>query len=701
MSLTVNATRLFKPSLPPGQMSSGLMEMENNGYGSNSAIQNLVNGLNAIAGSGTYTFINPGTRLGTDAINVGIIYKPGKVTPVGAAATMPNGYSSGAFEVVGRKPLAQTFQQNATGEQFTAVVNHFKSKGSSAGGIGDDDAGDGQGLSNATRTRQAQDLATWLATKPTGTNDTDYVLLGDFNAYALEDPITTLANAGYNNLLPNTSYSYVFDGQVGALDHALGSASLAAQVTGAEKWHINADEPSVLDYNTEFKSTSQISSLYNADPYRSSDHDPVILGLDLYTAPIVSVNNVSLTEGNSGTTSLGFTVSLSTASTRQITVDYATVDGNAYSGYDYNATNGTLTFAPGETSKSVNVSVIGDTFNEGNETFKLQLSNSSNAVINTSYGTGTIVNDDLAPRISINSVSSAEGNSGTRNATFNVKLSAVSGQPVTVNYTTVDGTATAANNDYTPISGTVTFVPGNTSVNIDVPILGDTTVESDKTFSVSLSNANGATLATNQSTGTATILNDDGVGVVTIIGTSGNDTLTGGSGSDDIVGFDGNDILNGAASNDYLTGGLGSDVLTGGLGPDTFIYYNFNQSLFAAPDRIRDFNPSLGDRIQLNSSFVSATFNAGVITAATLSDAVVAAYSDADPTNVGSQALARHQAVFFTFGATTATQRTYLSVNDGTAAFDASKDLFIDTTGLVGTLPSGLLPTNYFLGGEV
>ena len=268
----------------------GLMEIENDGYGSTSAIQDLINGLNAIAGAGTYAFINPDASLGSDAIAVGLIYKSSKVTPVGAAATMPDNYGTGAFDVVGRKPLAQTFQQNSTGEVFTAVVNHFKSKGSSSGGVGDADAGDGQGLSNGTRTRQAQDLAAWLATKPTGTNDADYLLLGDFNAYAQEDPITTLASAGYGNLLPNTSYSYVFDGQVGALDHALGSKSLATQVTGAEKWHINADEPTVLDYNTEFKSAGQIISLYNADQFRASDHDPVLVGLNLNSAP----SNVTL-----------------------------------------------------------------------------------------------------------------------------------------------------------------------------------------------------------------------------------------------------------------------------------------------------------------------------------------------------------------------------------------------------------------------
>ncbi|MEA5578107.1 ExeM/NucH family extracellular endonuclease [Anabaena sp. UHCC 0451] len=275
----------------------GLMEIENDGYGSTSAIQDLVNGLNDIAGVGTYAFINPGiSQLGTDEIAVGMIYKPGQVTPIGSAVTVANGFGQGAFDNNNRKPLAQTFSQNSTGEEFTAVVNHFKSKGSSAGGVGDADAGDGQGLSNGTRTRASEDLAAWLATNPTGTSDSDYLILGDINAYAQEDPITTLVNAGFTNLLADTTYSYVFNGQWGSLDHALANGSLAAQVTGAEKWHINADEPNVLDYNTEFKSVGQQSSLYNPNQFRSSDHDPVIVGLNLYTAQ--NPTNINLSESS-------------------------------------------------------------------------------------------------------------------------------------------------------------------------------------------------------------------------------------------------------------------------------------------------------------------------------------------------------------------------------------------------------------------
>lgn len=279
----------------------GLMEVENDGYGPTSALQDLVNGLNAVAGAGTYAFINPGVSISSDEITVAIVYKPGKVTPVGAAAALPSGFGNLSFDLVDRRPLAQTFRETSTGGVFTLVVSHFKSKGSSSGGPGDADAGDGQGLSNGTRTRQAQDLAAWLATKPTGTEDPDYLLVGDFNAYAKEDPITALANAGYQNLLPVTSYSYVFDGQVGSLDHALATSGLAAQVSGSGKWHINADEPPVLDYNTEFKTPGLVSSLYSPDAFRSSDHDPVLVGLNL-TIPITfSAAPLALMQGETRT----------------------------------------------------------------------------------------------------------------------------------------------------------------------------------------------------------------------------------------------------------------------------------------------------------------------------------------------------------------------------------------------------------------
>ena len=147
---------------------------------------------------------------------------------------------------------------------------------------------------------------------------------------------------------------------------------------------------------------------------------------------------------------------------------------------------------------------------------------------------------------------------------------------------------------------------------------------------------------------------------------------------------------------------MGADTLTGGLGADRFVYTNISDSLFTATapnnayDRIRDFNFGQGDRIVL-TGLPSSVFNAGLISAANLTAAVTAAYADADPITAGAQALATNSAVFFSFGSSVATRRTYVSVNDGTAGFNAANDLFVEVTAMVGTLPTGsLTASNYF-----
>ncbi len=271
----------------------GFNEMENDGYGPDSAIAFLVNKLNEATAPGTYAFIDADTAtgqvnaLGTDAIKVGLIYKPARVTPVGQTAVLntPEFINGGDTAPRNRASLAQAFQQNDNGAIFIVNVNHLKSKGSACDLP---DQGDGQGNCNAVRTYAAQQLAAWLATNPTGIADPDILLIGDYNSYAQEDPITALKNAGFINLLETRlgpdAYSYVFDGQWGYLDHALASASLNAQVSGVAEYHINADEPSVLDYNTDFKTANLQAQLYAPDQYRVSDHDPVVVGLNL-TAP--------------------------------------------------------------------------------------------------------------------------------------------------------------------------------------------------------------------------------------------------------------------------------------------------------------------------------------------------------------------------------------------------------------------------------
>ncbi len=261
----------------------GLMELENDATAGDQvgAIEDLVAGLNAATAPETYAFIDTGV-VGTDQIRVGIIYQPAAVTPLGAHAIMNSTVDPRFIDTLNRPSIAQTFQLNATGETFTAVVNHLKSKGSAC--AGDPDTGDGQGNCNTTRTAAAEALVDWLATDPTGSGDPDVIVLGDLNGYAMEDPIDVFRDAGFVDTIAefdDDGYSYVFAGQSGYLDHALASPSLAAQISDVGEWHINADEPIVLDYNTEFKTPNHVTTLYAPGPYRSSDHDPVLVGINL------------------------------------------------------------------------------------------------------------------------------------------------------------------------------------------------------------------------------------------------------------------------------------------------------------------------------------------------------------------------------------------------------------------------------------
>jgi predicted extracellular nuclease len=262
----------------------GLTEVENDGYGANSAIRDLVNGLNAHAlGGTTYRYVFAGFGLGGDLIRCALIYREQTIEPIGPPATT----TTAPFNA-NRPPLAQTFREIATGEKFTVVVNHFRSKGGAGTGL-DADQGDGQGVFNHLRTQQAQVLVDWLATDPTGSGDPDFLIVGDLNSYAKEDPVTTIRNAGFVNLIERFEgeggYSFTFGGQWGHLDYALGTPRLTDQVTSAETWHVNADEPDILDYNLENKSPVQ-QTLNAGTAFRASDHDPILIGLNL--APALS-----------------------------------------------------------------------------------------------------------------------------------------------------------------------------------------------------------------------------------------------------------------------------------------------------------------------------------------------------------------------------------------------------------------------------
>jgi hypothetical protein len=225
------------------------------------------------------------------------------------------------------------------------------------------------------------------------------------------------------------------------------------------------------------------------------------------TLPSLSIDDVVVPEGSSGTTTASFTVTLSAASAQPVTVGYSTADGTATAGSDYTAASGTVAFPPGTTMRRVDVTVNGDTPHEADETFVVNLSSPANATILDSQGVGTIHNDEAIPSANIDNVAVSEGHAGITNATFTVTLSAASGQQVMVDYATSNGTATTAGSDYTTTSGTLTFAAGVTSQRISVPVIGDTTIEPDEIFFVNLGGAVNLTIG--DGNGTATILNDD------------------------------------------------------------------------------------------------------------------------------------------------------------------------------------------------
>jgi uncharacterized protein len=270
----------------------GLIEIEN--HPADVPTADLVSGLNDAMGAGTYAYIATGA-IGTDAIRQAFIYKPATVSPLGDFAILDTSVDPRFLDDFNRPVLAQTFVNNSTGGVFTVAVNHLKSKGSACNAIGDPDTGDGAGNCNLTRLAAAEALVDWLATDPTGSGDEDFLIIGDLNSYDKEDPIDAiLAGADdalgtaddYTDLLFNFigefAYSYLFDGQLGYLDHALANSDLLDEVTGVTVWHINADEADLIDYDTTFKSNPQ-DAIYAPDAYRSSDHDPVIVGLVLTT----------------------------------------------------------------------------------------------------------------------------------------------------------------------------------------------------------------------------------------------------------------------------------------------------------------------------------------------------------------------------------------------------------------------------------
>jgi uncharacterized protein len=257
---------------------AALMELENDGYGDRSSVAELVDALNTAIGDGSYRIVAPSKGPGADEIRVAMIFRADRVTPRGAPAML----EEGTFANHNRVPLAQAFSAAGSEATFAVVANHFKSKGGcDEARDGDQDAGDGQGCWNATRRMAAQELSAWLARDPAAVGNARYLLLGDLNSYAQEDPVRALRDAGWRDAFEivgaKKPYSYVWNGYAGRLDHAFASRELAPFVIAAIEWHINADESEAFDYNREKRQPGWYAAL----PYRASDHDPLLVVLDL------------------------------------------------------------------------------------------------------------------------------------------------------------------------------------------------------------------------------------------------------------------------------------------------------------------------------------------------------------------------------------------------------------------------------------
>jgi uncharacterized protein len=271
----------------------GLIEIENDG-GETQATRTFVDALNDAYGTDVYDFVDTGV-IGTDEIKVAFVYKPDTVEATGEHAILDSTVDPRFDDDLNRPVLAQTFTELATGQAVTVAVNHLKSKGSACAPEDNDPR---QGNCNGVRLRAAEAMADWLATDPTGQPAIGSLIIGDLNAYAQEDPIRALQADGYTDLLDRFAadgvmpYTFTFDATQGYLDHALADEAVLPFVTGTAAWNINADEVPAIDYresvgapgNARFRTAEVAAAYYQPDAFRSSDHDPVLVGLDLGAA---------------------------------------------------------------------------------------------------------------------------------------------------------------------------------------------------------------------------------------------------------------------------------------------------------------------------------------------------------------------------------------------------------------------------------
>ncbi|MFB0766222.1 ExeM/NucH family extracellular endonuclease [Aeromonas salmonicida] len=516
----------------------GLMEIENNGYGDNSAIANLVEALNAAQPDEAdhYRWIasQDGQPIGTDAITVGLIYRPASVTPQGAASliVLPVQQAE-ALDASGkpvainqgmRESLLQQFSSPKGDAPLTLVVNHLKSKGSACFEDYPDYASadplDGQGHCNALRVSAAKVLGESLKDM-----SGDLLLIGDLNAYGMEDPIrvltsydpaaqprqimsasfTTLAGQpfeesgsalgkGYGFVNLNTrfhgtdTYSYSYEGELGNLDHALANPSLAAKVIGIEDWHINSAESNFFEYGSKY--TGQLAK--SDGPFSASDHDPVLVAIQypLPPAGVISLDSAaaSVEEGSA----LSLTVSRRDGSHGEASVSYHIVFGSADAN-DVAPLTGTLNWAAGQSdSQTISIPVKSDTLREGDETFTLELFDASGASLGEQRQTLVTIKDKLAPSTIALARASMTVNEGQWFAEIPVVRSGDLSKPARAQLG-LEGITARWGLDFLPwFSQSVSWAAGEGgSKSIKVLILDDWFVESTEQFKVSLRQVQG------------------------------------------------------------------------------------------------------------------------------------------------------------------------------------------------------------------
>lgn len=450
------------------------------------------------------------------------------VTQVGKDTTWINPHTGlqDSSELNDRPPLvleASILRSDGTPYEFTVIVNHLRSL------IGVEDDSTSGRRTRAKRAAQAEFLASYVQGRQTADPSERIILVGDFNAFEFNDgfvdvmgtikgtpapatevvePTDDLVNPDLTNLIEtlpaDQRYTYNFDGNAQAIDHALVNAAMLPSVSRFVVAHLDSDFPNIF-YGDPTR------------PERLADHDATLAYFDLTPLPRISVGDTATAEGNAGTATMTFTVTLSAPSASTITVNYATSDVSATAGSDYTAEAGTVTFAPGDVVEEITIDVTGDVLFEGDETLTLTLSSPSvTAMINDGTATGTITNDDAPSGMFITDSSAAED---MGSISFTVQLATPVPTTVTVDYTTVDGTATAGA-DYTATSGTLTFLANDQSETIVVPVTVDALAEPDETFTVVLSNATNTTTISD-GTAVGTITNDDAQVAMSIADGSG------------------------------------------------------------------------------------------------------------------------------------------------------------------------------------